>query len=155
MPPVLSCLLGKRLCEDPEKEDHWSLRDRCAHITSDLCRKFGNTYTTLVPRVTKTMLKTLLDPQKPITSHYGAIVGLSAIGPHAIETLLIPHISTYMEALSASSEMTDEEKATPAEISKCRMALKTAASRWLNDAYSPEFPEHVTKKDLLSQLFDL
>jgi transcription initiation factor TFIID subunit 6 len=154
MPPVLSCLLGKRLCEDPEKDDHWSLRDRCAIITHDLCRKFGNSYSTLIPRITKTMIKTLLDPQKPLSSHYGAIVGITSIGPHAVETLLIPHMTSYLEALSGGN-MTDEEQPTPAEVSKCKMALKTAASKWINEAYSATIPEHEAKREQLRKTFNI
>lgn len=163
MPPLLSCLLGKRLCEDTEKEDHWSLRDRCATLTADICRKFGNVYATLVPRVTKTLVKTLTDPQKPIPSHYGAIVGITALGPHAIDTLLLPNIEVYCKALGAcvqdGDQMTDSDvipdQPTPAEIGKCRSALKNAASRWINEAYMADLAEHQSKRELLRSLFNL
>lgn len=161
MPPLLSCLLGKRLCEDPEREDHWSLRDRCAHITAELCRKFGNTYATLVPRVTKTLARTLSDPAKPIVSHYGAVVGIAALGPHAVETLILPHLESHLAALSVETVGAAEEgvaaaaTATPAEISKCRAALKTAAARWVQEAYSEQLPEHASQRATIKRLLGI
>lgn len=160
MPPLLSCLLGKQLCEDPEKEDHWSLRDRCAHITAELCRKFGTIYATLVPRVTKTLAKTLSDPTKPVTSHYGAIVGIAALGPYAVENLIMPSLESYLAALNADpsvgkDESKEEAAATPAEISKCKMALKGAVNRWVNEAYSEQVSEHSEKRDLVKRLFNM
>lgn len=159
MPPVLTCLLGKRLCEDPEKEDHWSLRDRCAGMAADLCRKFGNTYATLVPRVTKTMAKTFLDPSKPLPSHYGAIVGLFALGPHSVETLILPYLETYLVALqhpkASTGEGEDKDSFTPAEISKCRMALKNAASKWITEAYLEGTEAHEIKRESIRRAFNI
>lgn len=159
MPPVLTCLLGKRLCEDPEKEDHWSLRDRCAGMTADLCRKFGNIYATLVPRVTKTMAKTFMDASKPLPSHYGAIVGLAALGAHAIESLILPHLETYLAALqspeAAGGVGEGEDQATPAEISRCRMALKNAASKWVAEAYVEGVEAHEAKYEAIRRVFTI
>ena len=151
MPPLLACLLGKRLCEDPEKEDHWSLRDHCASILSELCRKFGNIYSTLVPRVTKTFVKTFLDPSKPYASHYGALMGMTKFGPHAIEILLLPHLEGYLNALSeGQTSMSDgENRGTPADISKLMAVLKEAGSKWVNEAYSPPTDNHATYRKLL------
>lgn len=132
MPPLLSCLLGKRLCEDVDKEDHWALRDRCAVIISDICRKFGNTYTNLIPRVARTMVKVLQDTAKPLPCHYGAIVGLASFGAHTIDTLLIPKLEEYLNVLeSATNVMSDHEAPLQLEVQKVRSALKGAASKWL------------------------
>lgn len=154
MPPLLSCLLGKRLCEEPQREDHWALRDRCANITADICRKFGHVYGNLVPRVAKTMIKTFLDSTKPASSHYGAIVGLAALGAHAVDALLVEHMETYIKTLEsdASREMTDEEPAASAEdANRCRTALRNAATKWLADC--TEAPE--SRRSLIKELFNL
>lgn len=151
MPPVLSCLLGKNLCEDPAKEDHWSLRDRCALIAAELCRKFGNSYATLVPRVTKTMVKTFLDAGKPLPSHYGAIMGITALGSHSVETLLVPHMESYLTALgSIDDTMSDEESSRSTEISKVQGALRNAANKFLAEANGDE-----EKQRLVKNLFKL
>src|SRR5262245_22559211 len=38
MPPILTCLLGKRVCSLPT-DDHWSLRDTAASLVALVCRK--------------------------------------------------------------------------------------------------------------------
>jgi len=45
-----------------------------------ILRRYGSAYTTLEPRIAKTLLRAFLDPLKPQTTHYGAIVGLDALG---------------------------------------------------------------------------
>jgi transcription initiation factor TFIID subunit 6 len=54
IPPVLTCLVAKRLCED-SRENHWSLRMIAAEIIAFLCNKYGPVYHTLQKRITKTL----------------------------------------------------------------------------------------------------
>jgi hypothetical protein len=100
MPAILTCLVGKRLCEKPT-ENHWELRDYCATLVSYICRRFGTAYKTLQPRITKTLLHAFLDPTKPLTTHYGAVVGLSALGIYVIQLLLLPNIASYHRLLES------------------------------------------------------
>ncbi|KAL9655621.1 hypothetical protein ABK040_002284 [Willaertia magna] len=88
MPTVLTCLVGKTLCENPN-ENHWGLRDFSANIISYICRKFGASYHTLQPRITKTLLHAFLDPKRARTTHYGAIVGITALGSHVTQLLFL------------------------------------------------------------------
>ena len=76
LPSLLTCLLGKHLCADPS-EDHWSLREYAAALIAVTCHQFGVVYTALQPRITRTLLGALLDVQRPLTTHYGAIVGIA------------------------------------------------------------------------------
>lgn len=131
MPPLLSCLLGKRLCEDPNREDHWTFRDKCAAILGDICKKYGMVYATLIPRISRTLLKTLLDGEKPLSSHYGAIVGIAALGPQAIDSLLLPNVENYMKALTAdnnSEQMVTDQ--VSADVDRVKRAIKNAGSLW-------------------------
>lgn len=153
MPAVLSCLLGKSLCEDPQKEDHWSLRERCAVITAELCRKYGNVYASLVPRVSKTLLKTLLDPARPLPSHYGAIVGLATLGSRAIEKLLLPNIEPYLQALEPDPGAEQPTEVFILESARCRSALKNAAAKWLETAADDAGFEE--QRALIKRLFNL
>jgi len=41
-------------------------------------------YHNLQSRLTKTLLHAFLDPSKAMTQHYGAIQGLSALGPSVV-----------------------------------------------------------------------
>ena len=48
------------------------------------CR-FGHVYHNLQNRLTKTLIHAFLDPAKSFTQHYGAVQGISALGPSAVE----------------------------------------------------------------------
>ena len=71
MPSVVTCMVAKRLCKNVE-EDHWSLRDDAANTVAFICAKFGAAYPSIQPRLTRTLLRALLDT-KPLSTHYGAI----------------------------------------------------------------------------------
>ncbi|KAF0983936.1 hypothetical protein FDP41_007851 [Naegleria fowleri] len=88
MPSILTCIVGKTLCENPN-DNHWSLRDFSANIIAYICRKFGSSYHTLQPRITKTLLHAFLDPKRSRTTHYGAIVGITALGSHVTQLLFL------------------------------------------------------------------
>src|SRR4051812_13469592 len=93
MPAILSCLVGKKISDSPT-DDHWSVRDFAARLIASICSRYGKDYHTLQPRVTKTLLRAFLDPMKPVTTHYGAVIGLSALGPEVIRVLVVPNIKT-------------------------------------------------------------
>lgn len=88
IPSILTCLVGKRLSNDP-KENHWALRNLSSEIISFICKKYNSSYHTLEKRITKTLLHCLLDPNKPRTSHYGSIIGITSLGPHLTQLLLL------------------------------------------------------------------
>jgi transcription initiation factor TFIID subunit 6 len=156
MPPVLTCLLGRRLCEDPASEPHWPLRRSSAEIVAYICHTFGDAYNTLIPRVIRTMAKTISDPEKPMSSHYGAIVGLTAMGPKTIDSILLPMIKPYFESLSPDS-MSDNDNTRNIEVGQVRSALLDAAKLWI-DANplaegDPDYTNLKKKYDLLFELF--
>lgn len=130
LPPVLTCLLGKRLCEDPDREPHWSLRLDAADIIGYICKQWGSAYQTIIPRVTRTMTKTLNDAEKPLTSHYGAIAGLTAMGPMAVQSVLLPIIPTYLKALGIDGTPMENGAGLSLEVRKCWEALKDAYTSW-------------------------
>jgi len=102
-PPILSCLVGKRLCSTPA-EDHWTLREFSANLIAFICQKFGRSYSNLQPRITRTLAKAFLDASKPLTTHFGAIVGLAKLGPHVVKALILPHLKPYMKLLEPEFE---------------------------------------------------
>ena len=51
-------------------------------------------------RLTKTFLEALRDPHKPLTTHYGALLGLRLFGPHTVHMLLMPMMPAYLEQLN-------------------------------------------------------
>jgi transcription initiation factor TFIID subunit 6 len=129
MPTVLSCVLGKRLCLSAT-EDHWSLRRYAARIAASVCRRFGHAYEDLLPRITKTLMRYLVDPQQPLTTHYGAIVGLAALGRRVTQALLLPQLQLYMVLLEGAMQ----EGVEPAKRTEARQvyhALLTAVGEYL------------------------
>ncbi|KAG0027910.1 hypothetical protein BGZ82_008710 [Podila clonocystis] len=103
MPTVLTCVVGKRLGESPQ-EDHWALRSTATDIILSICTKYGSSYHTLQPRVTRTLLRAFLDPEKPLTTHYGAILGLTRLGNEVFKTLVVPNLKTYSSLIEPELE---------------------------------------------------
>ncbi|KAI8921023.1 hypothetical protein DFJ77DRAFT_523052, partial [Powellomyces hirtus] len=90
IPNILTCMVAKRLCDDPASQDHWALRRYASLLVSYICTTYGATYQSLQPRVTKTLLRAFLDPVKPLSTAYGGIVGIKALGEEAVKVLLVP-----------------------------------------------------------------
>jgi len=92
------------------------------------CR-FGHVYHNLQNRLTKTLIHAFLDPAKSLTQHYGAVQGISALGPSAVEPnqcklilcishaladcicclqirlLILPNLVTYMQLLEPELQL--------------------------------------------------
>jgi len=159
MPPVLTCLVGRGLCAHPA-EDHWSLRCQAARLAAYICRRFGEVYTTLQPRVSKTLFEALNDETKPLPTHYGAIVGLTALGPLTVEQLLLPHLSSYVKNLEKKQETQEEEPPPVArkgcksqlslEVQQCYSALQEASGQFLQHL-AKDFAGSTKKKNLVLQ----
>lgn len=128
MPAVLTCVVGKRLGE-PDF-DHWSLRLQAGELVSFIANAYGNTYTTLLPRVTKTLARALSTSEdggevKPLTTHFGAIVTLTLLGPNVVDSVLLPMAESYMELLKSV-----EEGAVEVEREKVVLAWRNAFEQW-------------------------
>eukprot|EP00128_Syssomonas_multiformis_P004019 Colp12_sorted_trinity150504_noHs@4008 len=137
LPAVLTCIVGKQLCAR-SSEDHWALRDLSSSIVATICARYGKDYTNLQSRVTKTLIRALLDPKKPLTTHYGAIRALSALGPEVVSVLIVPNIKTYWEHLVSRTEERKEGKGeSQREAQKVKGVLMECVGRLL----------HVQEKD--------
>ena len=77
-------MVAKRLYEVGTAPDivqlHWGVRDFAATVVQLICRQYTNTYNDLQSRVTNTYVGALLNEKLPLTTHYGAIVGLTRLG---------------------------------------------------------------------------
>jgi len=111
LPALLTCLVGKKLCAH-NSEDHWALRDFAARIIARICARYGTAYATMQPRILRTLVHAFLDPQKPLTTHYGAVVGLTALGSSVVESLLMPNLLFYVEKC-INDTVNHEQIATP------------------------------------------
>lgn len=149
MPPVITCIVGKKLSAK-QTEDHWSLRDNAASIISLVCSKFSDSYTNLKPRISKTLLHAFLDTSKPLSTHYGGIVGLSALGPHTVQVLVLPNVSAYMKMLQPELEAGGQRGF---EATKCYNALLTTCGNCLHYTIK-NLPKGNMKKDALPSSVD-
>ncbi|KAJ2375067.1 histone H4-like TAF Taf6, SAGA complex subunit [Coemansia sp. RSA 2611] len=132
IPSLLTCLVSKRLCES-YTEDHWSLRDGAAEQIAEICQQFGQSYHTLQARIARTLLRAFLDPTKPLTTHYGAIVGLTKLGLSIVKVLVLPNIRTYMSLLDAEMEKRDNHQLVN-DGTHCQTALVNALRVLVRDS---------------------
>jgi transcription initiation factor TFIID subunit 6 len=127
LPPVLTCLVGKRLCAKP-RENHWALRNLAAELVADICARYGPKYSSVQPRITKTLKDALQDPSRPLTTHYGAIVGLGSLGVHVVELLVLPQIQEYSSLIIS---VLDETEESPNSVRRYEAAKVYGALAWV------------------------
>lgn len=150
MPPILTCLLGKRLCEDPATDDHWTLRRLAATMVAYVCGTFGHAYDVLVPRVLKTMTKTLGDVDKPLPSHYGAVVGLMALGVQTVEAAILPNVRAYMDVLRPV-QVAEASPLRVLEAGKCSEALLEAVRLWQSENVGEKEWHHAMLREVFGR----
>jgi len=123
MPAIMTCLVSHNLCSNQKKDDHWSLREFAAQLISLICSRYGEAYATLQPRIAKTVLRAFLDPLKPMPSHYGAVLGLGALGRESVRVLLIPNVKPYGQLLQTQLNETNKNELKRMEAQKVKQAL--------------------------------
>nr|XP_045373624.1 TAF6-like RNA polymerase II p300/CBP-associated factor-associated factor 65 kDa subunit 6L [Camelus bactrianus] len=119
---VLYCVLEPLAASINPLNDHWTLRDGAALLLSHIFWTHGDLVSGLYQQILLSLQKVLADPVRPLCSHYGAVVGLHALGwkvvstefqftsklgqylavqQLAVERVLYPHLSTYWTNLQA------------------------------------------------------
>ncbi|RLN24157.1 transcription initiation factor TFIID subunit 6 [Panicum miliaceum] len=133
MPSMITCIVAKRLGHRLS-DNHWELRDFSANLVALVCRRFGHVYHNLQNRLTKTLVHAFLDPAKSLTQHYGAVQGISALGPSAIRLLLLPNLVTYMQLLEPELQLEKQKNEMKRkEAWRVYGALLCAAGKCLYD----------------------
>uniref|UniRef100_A0A8D1XHD4 TAF6-like RNA polymerase II p300/CBP-associated factor-associated factor 65 kDa subunit 6L n=1 Tax=Sus scrofa TaxID=9823 RepID=A0A8D1XHD4_PIG len=86
---VLYCVLEPLAASINPLNDHWTLRDGAALLLSHIFWTHGDLVSGLYQQILLSLQKVLADPVRPLCSHYGAVVGLHALGwKVAVERLL-------------------------------------------------------------------
>lgn len=128
IPPVLTCLTGRNL--GPGGLEHFALRDLAASLLGHLCGKYSKYSHNLKPRVARSCLKTFLDPKKPLGSHYGAILGLKAVGgAEVVRQLVLPNLKAFDELLQEGVQ----EGGKKDEVQKLLDAILNALGTLVDD----------------------
>uniref|UniRef100_A0A8U8AV15 TAF6-like RNA polymerase II p300/CBP-associated factor-associated factor 65 kDa subunit 6L n=1 Tax=Geospiza parvula TaxID=87175 RepID=A0A8U8AV15_GEOPR len=101
MGSVLYCVLEPLAASINPLNDHWTLRDYAALLLGRIFWSHGELVRGLYQQILLSLQKVLADPARPLCSHYGAVVGLHALGWKAVERVLYPHLPTYWPNLQA------------------------------------------------------
>ncbi|XP_022013152.1 transcription initiation factor TFIID subunit 6 isoform X1 [Helianthus annuus] len=104
MPSVMTCLVAKSL-GNKLTDNHWELRNFTANLVALIFRRFGYGYHNLQLRVTRTLLHSFLDPAKAFPQNYGAIKGMTAIGPQVVRMLLLPNLDPYLQYIEPEMQL--------------------------------------------------
>lgn len=109
------------------------MRLQASELVAFIAKTYGNTYTTLLPRVTKTLAKALSydstsNEIKPFSTHFGAIVGLTLLGTNVIDSVLMPMLEPYLKFISDDANL--ECLGTEQEKEKVLSALENALNQW-------------------------
>ncbi|KAI9499123.1 transcription initiation factor TFIID subunit 6 [Zychaea mexicana] len=133
IPSILTCLVGRTICENPMQQDHWTVRQRAAALIASICGEYGKAYHTLQPRITKTLLRAFMDPARPLTTQYGAIVGLEHLGVEVTRVLIVPNIKFYSDCCLANA-LEGSSIQRKQEGEKCQEALVFVLEHVAQDA---------------------
>lgn len=131
MPMLLSCVLTRGVGTAPNAPSgaqQWTIRECASGIIAFICKRFGNSYHTLVLRVLKTLTKTLSGEESPnasfLPSQYGALFCLDAIGAEAVQSILFPILESFVVSLGYQSRFEDSvSEARRSEIEKVYQLL--------------------------------
>lgn len=139
MPTLLTCIVGKRLCNNLESEDHWTLREESSHLVSLICKRFGDAYISLQPRIMKTLSKAFVPAasdektetkEVSIPSIYGALACLSMLGKDTVQLVVLPHFQYIYDIIHHS-----DSQFSDIFINKCHQALLFSIKDLLSSRY--------------------
>ena len=85
--------MSRQLCTRPELDNHWALRDFASRLMAQICKNFNTSTNNIQTRVTRMFSNALNQSDKqPLSSLYGALEGLSELGPEVIKTFILPKL---------------------------------------------------------------
>lgn len=81
---ILNCTIGCAACLCNAALSEPAPAPACFPLPCRVAGRYGGAYSSLQPRLSRTLLHTLLDPQRTLPQHYGAVKGIMALGPQAV-----------------------------------------------------------------------
>eukprot|EP01118_Nematostelium_gracile_P016157 TRINITY_DN6630_c0_g1_i1.p1 TRINITY_DN6630_c0_g1~~TRINITY_DN6630_c0_g1_i1.p1 ORF type:complete len:381 (-),score=50.44 TRINITY_DN6630_c0_g1_i1:724-1866(-) len=122
-PCALTCVLSRKLCKHAN-ENHWELRDYSARLVARICDKYGDTYKNFQGQISEMYVSALRTTSMPMTTHYGAIQGIIALGPWAVRLLLLPLLDHHHQLLTPLLHSQNPQKKE--EANRCNQLLLKA-----------------------------
>lgn len=161
MPCILTLLLAKRIGPPvPENADdtavidiikgQFAVREFASLLLQHIIDSFGSSYSTLKPRVTRTLLRALLDSSKPLGTHYGALLGIEKLGQEVIKLVLVGNVKMwYKQVVEDGSKRGVETNILKQKVLEVLEKLKiddNVNNGDLMDVDSSEISEEVKEK---------
>ncbi|CAN3359906.1 transcription initiation factor TFIID subunit 6 [Diutina catenulata] len=120
MPCILTLLLAKRIgpliteFDSPESQqllrNQLEVRKIASALLSHIMSVYGSSYSTLRPRVTRTLLRALLDSTKPVGTHYGTLLGLKNMGSEVIKLAVVGNLKVWYKGVIEVDSKSEFEK---------------------------------------------
>ena len=117
MPCILTLLLAKRIgpiikdnSSNEVLKNQLAVREFAAILLEHIIKVYGSSYSTLKPRVTRTLLRALLDSSKPIGTHYGALLGLKNMGNEVVKLVLIGNLKMWCKLVIDEGNKNETER---------------------------------------------
>lgn len=101
-PTVITCIVAKQICNRPEIDNHFALRDFASKLLASLCRAYNTSTNSLQTRITRLLCRALDNPNLPLSSVYGCIAALIELGPEVQQALLIRRIPAIRERIRSA-----------------------------------------------------
>ena len=157
VPPVLTCLVSPRLGSSSNRLEHYPLRSLAASLLGLIATKYAKSSHTLKPRLARTCLKHFLDPNKPFAVHYGAILGLQAVGGReAVRVLIVPNLKEYgkllQEAIEGNTPAKADAEMTVGAVLGVLEKLEGVSSTRLTNGYSVNDQENTKLVEKVGEL---
>ncbi|XP_071490153.1 TAF6-like RNA polymerase II p300/CBP-associated factor-associated factor 65 kDa subunit 6L [Diadema antillarum] len=145
---VMYCILEPLAVSINPLNDHWGLRDFAARLLQPILRCAKDSKSKFYQQMLTALQEVLNDPARPLCTYYGAVMGLIALGPQAIEEVLCPQLATYWVTLQQVLEETAISQ-VKADGHKVHGALLMAAETLLRYKYhegvsDPELPSQIS-----------
>jgi transcription initiation factor TFIID subunit 6 len=140
IPPILTCLIGRRLGEANNPLSSYLLRDLSASLIGLVSKKYAADSPLIKARIARTLLKNFLDPSKPLASHYGSVIGLQALGgadpADIVRKLILKNARMYSETIIQEQIIKEGTSRQQAEmvLNAIVAALKTLESDLMDGA---------------------
>ncbi|XP_033626108.1 TAF6-like RNA polymerase II p300/CBP-associated factor-associated factor 65 kDa subunit 6L [Asterias rubens] len=148
---VMYCILEPLAVSINPLNDHWALRDYAARLLSKILRSSTEIVGRFRHQLLATLKEVLSDPARPLCSHYGAVVGLCALGTRAVEEVFVSQLFSYWPTLQQVLEDTsisnsqvkgDGHKVHGAILAAAEMLLRARQNQpILEDSDHPTFDQ--------------
>ncbi|KAL1140807.1 hypothetical protein AAG570_000735 [Ranatra chinensis] len=108
IPSVATCIVSRQLCIRPEFDNHWALRGFAARLMAQICKNFNTSTNNIQTRVTRMFSSALSNEKTHLSSLYGAIEGLSELGPEVIKVFILPKVKAIADRTESTSSNSDK-----------------------------------------------